>query len=63
MQRHHHPALVQRLLVAAGFELVGLYGQVTGAKLEQPVDEDFHLKLVYFCRRTEARPAGVIGGG
>ncbi|MDQ4049843.1 MAG: class I SAM-dependent methyltransferase [Actinomycetota bacterium] len=57
LQRHHDPKLVRELLPVAGFELVGLYGQVTGAKLEQPVDEDRHLKLVYFCRRTQAGPA------
>jgi SAM-dependent methyltransferase len=53
LQRHHAPELVRRLLAPAGFELVELYGQVTGARLEQPTDEDHHLKLVYFCRRIE----------
>ncbi len=63
LQRHHDPALVRKLLPMAGFELVELYGQVTGARLDQPVDEDRHLKLVYFCRRTQARPALATGGG
>lgn len=62
-QRHHDPALVQMLLPRAGFELVGLYGQVTGARLEQPIDEDRHLKLVYCCRRTGAGTAAATGGG
>lgn len=61
LQRHHTPALVQELLPMAGFELVELYGQVTGASLDQPVDEDSHLKLVYFCRRTG--PSIATGGG
>lgn len=55
MQRHHGPSVIRRLLSAAGFELVELYGQVTGAKLEQPADEERHLKLVYFCRRRQVR--------
>ena len=63
IQRHHDQALVRRLLPAAGFELVALYGQVTGARLERPVDEDRHLKLVYLCRRTRWRAAAVTGGG
>jgi hypothetical protein len=46
----------------AGFELVEMYGQVTGARLDQPAHEDRHLKLVYFCRRTEAGAAGATGG-
>lgn len=62
LQRHHDLALVQELLPMAGFELVELYGQVTGARLDQPVDEDRHLKLVYFCRRTQAGPAVATGG-
>lgn len=62
LQRHHEPALVRKLLPVAGFELIEVYGQVTGARLDQPVDEDRHLKLVYFCRRTEARPAVTAGG-
>lgn len=52
LQRHHDQARVRELLASAGFELAGLRGQVTGAELEQPVDESLHLKLVYFCRRT-----------
>ena len=63
LQRHHEPALIRELLPIAGFELVELYGQVTGAKLEQPVDEERHLKLVYFCRRTHVGPAPATGGG
>ncbi len=63
LQRHHEPALVHKLLSETGFELVDLYGQVTGAKLEKPVDEDRHLKLVYFCRRARGEPAVPIEGG
>ena len=63
LQRHHGPALLQELLPMVGFELVELYGQVTGAKLEQPTDENRHLKLVYFCRRAHTGPAPATGGG
>lgn len=63
LQRHHDPALIRELLLVAGFELVELYGQVTGARLEQPADEERHLKLVYFCRRAHTEPAPATGGG
>ena len=63
LQRHHDPALIRELLPVAGFELVELYGQVTGARLEQPVDEERHLKLVYLCRRAQTEPAPATGGG
>lgn len=62
VQRHHQSALVLELLSTAGLELVELYGQVTGARLEQPVDERRHLKLVYVCRRTRAAAAASGGG-
>jgi len=55
VQRHHGPTLVRRLLAEAGIELLELYGQGTGARLEQPADEKAHQKLVYFCRRSAAR--------
>lgn len=58
LQRHHRPVLVTDLLSRVGFDLVGTYGQVTGAKLETPPDEERHLKLVYFCRRSGAAANG-----
>lgn len=61
-QRHYEPAVIHSLLRTAGFELVDLYGQVTGARLEQPADESRHLKLVYLCRRVSA-PAATQAGG
>jgi SAM-dependent methyltransferase len=57
VQRHHDPQLVHQLLARTGFEVVDLYGQITGARLEQPADEERHLKLVYICRRSHATGA------
>jgi SAM-dependent methyltransferase len=51
VQRHHPPELVERLLSAAGFELVDCRGQVTGGVLEPVADEDLYVKLDYFARR------------
>jgi hypothetical protein len=31
-------------------------GQLAGAQLEHTVDEDRHIKLVYFARRADAEP-------
>ena len=51
VQRHHPPALVRELLAGAGLELLDVRGQVTGARLERPPDEERHAKLVYFARK------------
>jgi SAM-dependent methyltransferase len=51
VQRHHPPELVERLLGAAGFELLERRGQMTGACIDPVGDEDLHLKLLYFARR------------
>ena len=51
VQRHHPRELVQRLLTAAGLELLAVYGQVTGGVLEPDADEEIHIKLDYFARR------------
>jgi SAM-dependent methyltransferase len=52
VQRHHPPEEVARLLRDCGFELIELYGQFSGAHLEQPADEARHVKLVYFARHA-----------
>jgi SAM-dependent methyltransferase len=52
VQRHHPLGLVARLLEAAGLDLVDLRGQITGEKLEKPADENRHVKVVYFARKT-----------
>jgi hypothetical protein len=54
VQRHHPPALVERLLRETGFELVDRRGQLSGAHLVPVGDEEIHMKLDYFARRTAA---------
>ena len=57
VQRHHPPELVKASLREAGFELVALRGQVTGARLEAAPDETRHVKLVYFARKPHGARA------
>jgi SAM-dependent methyltransferase len=52
VQRHHPFALVNEKLDDAGLELVEVFGQFTGAQLEQPADEQRHAKVVYFARKS-----------
>jgi SAM-dependent methyltransferase len=52
VQRHHPGETVARLLGDAGLELVDRRGQVAGAGLDVDVDEERHVKAVYFARRT-----------
>ena len=61
-QRHHPPALVERLLDEAGMELLAVYGQRTGGRLELPADEDAHMKVDYFARRRATTAANPRGG-
>src|SRR3954451_22920523 len=64
VQRHHPPETVERLLRAAGFELLSRRGQVTPAQIEPEGHEDSHRKLVYFARRaaTSSPQHTSIGG-
>lgn len=52
VQRHHPPEVVERLLSAAGFELLSRRGQMTGAQIDPVGDDEHHSKLVYFARRA-----------
>jgi SAM-dependent methyltransferase len=61
VQRHHPPVLVERLLDDAGLELVDRRGQL-GADTDPGGDDDVHMKLDYFARRSERTPDGVGGG-
>jgi SAM-dependent methyltransferase len=61
VQRHHPPAVIERLLRAAGLELVDCRGQVTGGRLESFADDELYVKLDYFARRPELPGRG--GGG
>jgi len=62
-QRHHPPELVEHLLDEAGMELVAVYGQRRGGRLELPADEDAHIKVDYFARRRATTARGYPGGG
>jgi predicted TPR repeat methyltransferase len=64
VQRHHPPASVERLLAAAGFELLSRRGQMTGAHIDPVGDDEHHSKLVYFARRSPRSSAiGSSTGG
>lgn len=59
VQRHHPPAVVRRALGETGFELADVLGQLPGARLERPPDDERHTKLLYFARkRNRQAPAG-----
>jgi SAM-dependent methyltransferase len=51
VQRHHPPAVVERLLAQTGFELVERRGQILGDRMDPVGDEELHTKLDYFARR------------
>jgi SAM-dependent methyltransferase len=63
VQRHHPPDVVERLLSAAGLELLSMRGQMTGAHIDPVGDDEHHSKLVYFARRSCAigQPTGGEG--
>jgi SAM-dependent methyltransferase len=50
VQRHHPPAVVERLLGDAGFELLSRRGQMSGTSIDPVGDDDLHTKLLYFTR-------------
>jgi SAM-dependent methyltransferase len=49
VQRHHPPAVVRAALERAGLRCRAILGQHPGARLEDVVDEERHIKLVYFA--------------
>ncbi len=51
VQRHHPVATILGALAAAGLECAAVAGQRPGCQLEDGVDEDEHIKVVYFARR------------
>lgn len=58
VQRHHPREAVARALERAGLSLVTVRGQVTGAAIEDPPDEERHIKLVYVARRPRESGRG-----
>jgi SAM-dependent methyltransferase len=55
VQRHHPPRAVQAALARAGLECE-LAGQHPGARLEDSVDDERHIKVVYFARHARRDP-------
>jgi SAM-dependent methyltransferase len=55
-QRHHRPAAIRAALASAGLECASVVGQWPGGRLDDRVDEDAQIKLVYFARRTADGP-------
>ena len=58
VQRHHPRAVIENALEAAGLKCAAAAGQRPGGNLEDHVDEDVHIKVVYFAR---LRPRGERG--
>jgi len=56
LQRHHPPDAVHEALRNAELECCEVAGQLPGAELEDSADEDRHIKLVYFARRSKPQP-------
>jgi SAM-dependent methyltransferase len=53
VQRHHAPASVRGALERAGLRCAAVLGQHPGAQLEDVVDEERHIKLVYFAEHGD----------
>jgi SAM-dependent methyltransferase len=51
IQRHHSPGVLRAALARAGLECV-LVGQHPGARLEDEVDDERHIKIVYLARHA-----------
>jgi SAM-dependent methyltransferase len=52
VQRHHPRAIVSRLCADAGLEVLEVFGQHPGARLDAVPREDEHTKLLYLARRS-----------
>lgn len=50
VQRHHPRGAIRAALERSGLRCAATLGQHPGARLEESVDEDRHIKLVYFAR-------------
>lgn len=51
IQRHHPISAIDAALARGGLERCATVGQRPGARLEDSVDEERHIKLVHFARR------------
>ena len=62
-QRHHPEAEVRAALVAAGLELVGLYGHHFDGIPHTPMSEDDHTKGIYVARLARGAPEQALHVG
>lgn len=53
VQRHHPRSAILNALERAGLRCCAAFGQHPGAILEEDVDEESHIKLVYFAKRID----------
>jgi SAM-dependent methyltransferase len=60
VQRHHPAGAVYRALEAAGLSACLTLGQHGGARFEEPADEERHIKLVHFAKRSADAEGEVI---
>ena len=51
-QRHHEARVIRTALASAGLECAAVAGQWPGCHLDDKVDEDEQIKVVYFARRA-----------
>jgi SAM-dependent methyltransferase len=51
IQRHHPPEVVRAACRDAGLDVVRIYGQSSGGRLDEDFDESRHSKLLYVVRR------------
>ncbi len=58
VQRHHPPSVVRAALERAGLQCAAIAGQHPGAQLEDVVDDERHIKLVYFARHPTRAKGG-----
>ena len=56
VQRHHPPAAVIEACKDAGLDVLAVYGQSTGGRLHERVDEDSESKLLYLARNRKGGP-------
>jgi hypothetical protein len=52
VQRHHPRNAINAALQRAGLECCLALGQHRGARLEEEVDENRHIKVVYFAKHA-----------
>jgi SAM-dependent methyltransferase len=60
VQRHHTPEAIYAALEKAGLSCRATFGQHSGARLEDTVDEERHIKLVHLAQHQRAANPGEV---